>query len=305
MNSVNNEMESRKTKRVNIKDEFNLDDFKSSSMGRNAEPNPRTAVSSSSNMRDVTASRTGGVRLDIPLNVTRKGVTGSGGGDSERGSQRPQSAKVNAPRPNRNGENDSDARYTDDDDDDDDNSYYDNRKKNDGRDIYRRNKTAKRLESNSRSSSREKREKFAASQRVRQSSSESRSRSRGENETSESRTRARRPSSKELEQDAKKAHLKDLEFNWNHVETLGSEPPSNYTITHINQNHDLMVDSQNPKSFCLNKTFLNFVCFLKRLDDVKMAPNVNLNSIQWLESYSLEKMKLTLKDLLAKGTISK
>lgn len=45
--------------------------------------------------------------------------------------------------------------------------------------------------------------------------------------------------------------------------------------------------------------------FKKRLEDLKMAPNATLDSTQWLEEYSLESMKLTLKDLLAKGTVSK
>jgi hypothetical protein len=36
-----------------------------------------------------------------------------------------------------------------------------------------------------------------------------------------------------------------------------------------------------------------------------MAPNVYVSSTEWLHNYNLEKMKLNLKELLAKGTISK
>lgn len=35
--------------------------------------------------------------------------------------------------------------------------------------------------------------------------------------------------------------LKEAEFGWKQTETLGSIPPSDYTITHINQNYDLLV----------------------------------------------------------------
>ena len=35
--------------------------------------------------------------------------------------------------------------------------------------------------------------------------------------------------------------LKDAEFKWKSLETLGSMPPDDYTVTHINQNHDLLV----------------------------------------------------------------
>lgn len=38
-----------------------------------------------------------------------------------------------------------------------------------------------------------------------------------------------------------KKQLRDAEFNWKTIETLRSVPPSDYTITHINQNHDLLV----------------------------------------------------------------
>jgi len=34
---------------------------------------------------------------------------------------------------------------------------------------------------------------------------------------------------------------RDVEFDWKPIETLRSVPPSDYTITHINQNHDLLV----------------------------------------------------------------
>jgi hypothetical protein len=39
-------------------------------------------------------------------------------------------------------------------------------------------------------------------------------------------------------------NLKEIEFGWKQPETLGSVPPSDYTITNINQNHDLTVFSQ-------------------------------------------------------------
>lgn len=35
--------------------------------------------------------------------------------------------------------------------------------------------------------------------------------------------------------------LKEAEFGWKETKTLGSIPPSDYTITHINQNYDLLV----------------------------------------------------------------
>jgi hypothetical protein len=38
-----------------------------------------------------------------------------------------------------------------------------------------------------------------------------------------------------------KKQLRDAEFNWQTIETLRSVPPSDYTITHINQTHDLQV----------------------------------------------------------------
>ena len=79
-----------------------------------------------------------------------------------------------------------------------------------------------------------------------------------------------------------KEELKQAEFGWKPIDTVGSFPPSDYTVTHVNQDHDLL-----------------------RLDENKVAPHMNLSSSEWLKVYSLETMKLTLKDLLAKGTVSK
>ena len=44
---------------------------------------------------------------------------------------------------------------------------------------------------------------------------------------------------------------------------------------------------------------------MQRLDDLKVAPEMNLSSEEWLGHYSLEYLGLNLKDLLAKGVISK
>lgn len=76
--------------------------------------------------------------------------------------------------------------------------------------------------------------------------------------------------------------LREAEFGWKNTETLNSVPPSDYTITHVNQNHDLL-----------------------RLDDHKVSPLMNLSTSEWLKNYGVEKMQLTLKDLLAKGVVSK
>ena len=42
-------------------------------------------------------------------------------------------------------------------------------------------------------------------------------------------------------QEYKNKMNKENEFGWKNTETLGSIPPSDYTITHINQNYDLLV----------------------------------------------------------------
>jgi hypothetical protein len=42
-------------------------------------------------------------------------------------------------------------------------------------------------------------------------------------------------------QEYKSKMNKEAEFGWKNTETLGSIPPSDYTITHINQNYDLLV----------------------------------------------------------------
>lgn len=78
------------------------------------------------------------------------------------------------------------------------------------------------------------------------------------------------------------AKQKELEFGWKKIDTAGSVPPSDYTVTNISQNYDLL-----------------------RLDENKSVPNMKMNSRDWLEAYSLETMNLTLKDLLAKGVVSK
>lgn len=38
-----------------------------------------------------------------------------------------------------------------------------------------------------------------------------------------------------------KENKKNLEFKWENPEVMGSIPPSEYTITHINQNYDILV----------------------------------------------------------------
>jgi hypothetical protein len=45
-----------------------------------------------------------------------------------------------------------------------------------------------------------------------------------------------------------KEQLKEIEFGWKDTETLNSVPPNDYTVTHINQNHELLV--------CLIKYFI-------------------------------------------------
>ena len=47
--------------------------------------------------------------------------------------------------------------------------------------------------------------------------------------------------SRSVKEDEKSLQLKEAEFGWKNTETLGSIPPSDYTITHINQNYDLLV----------------------------------------------------------------
>jgi hypothetical protein len=36
-------------------------------------------------------------------------------------------------------------------------------------------------------------------------------------------------------------NLREIEYAWKQTETLNSVPPNDYTVTHINQNHELMV----------------------------------------------------------------
>jgi hypothetical protein len=55
--------------------------------------------------------------------------------------------------------------------------------------------------------------------------------------------------SRSLSQDGRKvyrqrtpAELKEAEFGWKNVDTAGSLPPSDYTVTNVNQNHDLLVN---------------------------------------------------------------
>ncbi len=75
---------------------------------------------------------------------------------------------------------------------------------------------------------------------------------------------------------------KNFEYGWKNLETINTVPPSSMTISHINQHHDLL-----------------------RVDDLKAAPEMNLSSLEWLNNYSIEFLQLTLKDLLAKGVVSK
>ena len=75
---------------------------------------------------------------------------------------------------------------------------------------------------------------------------------------------------------------KELEFGWKNIDVHGVAPPHEFTISHINQHHDLL-----------------------RLDDLKVAPEMNLGSTEWLNNYSIDFLGLTLKDLLAKGVVSK
>jgi hypothetical protein len=46
-----------------------------------------------------------------------------------------------------------------------------------------------------------------------------------------------------VEKSAPRSHesLKEKEFGWKQIETLNSVPPNDYTVTHINQNHELLV----------------------------------------------------------------
>jgi hypothetical protein len=48
-----------------------------------------------------------------------------------------------------------------------------------------------------------------------------------------------------------KEELKEAEFKWKNVETAGSLPPSDYTITNINQNQDLLVKIKKNALFIL------------------------------------------------------
>ncbi len=75
---------------------------------------------------------------------------------------------------------------------------------------------------------------------------------------------------------------RDFEYGWKNTETINSVPPSPMTISHINQHHDLL-----------------------RVDDLKAAPEMNLGSSEWLNNYSIEFLQLSLKDLLARGVVSK
>lgn len=75
---------------------------------------------------------------------------------------------------------------------------------------------------------------------------------------------------------------KEHEFGWKSTNMQDSMPPSEFTISHINQHHDML-----------------------RLEDLKVAPEMNLSSTEWLSNYSIDFLQLTLKDLLAKGVVSK
>lgn len=77
-------------------------------------------------------------------------------------------------------------------------------------------------------------------------------------------------------------YLRDAEFGWKQIETIGSVTPSDYTITNVNQNHDL-----------------------QRYEVTKKAPQMHMNSKEWLSIYGIESMQLSLKDLLSKGVINK
>ncbi|CAF0842281.1 unnamed protein product [Brachionus calyciflorus] len=76
--------------------------------------------------------------------------------------------------------------------------------------------------------------------------------------------------------------FKEAEYGWKDIETVGSVTPSDYTITHVNQNHDLL-----------------------RIEETKIAPHMNMSSNEWLKIYGVERMELTLKDLLSKGVVTK
>ncbi len=46
---------------------------------------------------------------------------------------------------------------------------------------------------------------------------------------------------KEPRRNRSKSELREIEFQWKNIETLGSIPPNDYTITNISQNYDLLV----------------------------------------------------------------
>lgn len=150
-------------------------------------------------------------------------------------------------------ENYSDGRYSDDDDAGDD--------KNKGRRGSHKNRDT--------NPQRHKTESSDASDRDRSSSK------------SVSRETKIRPKI-QLKIQPKKRDLKEAEYGWKNLDTLDSVPPSDYTITHVNQNHDLL-----------------------RLGETKVAPHMNLSSTEWLKNYGLETMQLGLKDLLSKGAVTK
>lgn len=39
--------------------------------------------------------------------------------------------------------------------------------------------------------------------------------------------------------------LKEKEFGWKHTDSLNSIPPNEFTISHINQHHDMLVSHDN------------------------------------------------------------
>jgi hypothetical protein len=65
-------------------------------------------------------------------------------------------------------------------------------------------------------------------------STERKSRSRSKSNNEEQKPRQYREYSKK--------ELKDMEYRWKPIDTAVNIPPSDYTITHINQNHDLLVN---------------------------------------------------------------
>lgn len=76
--------------------------------------------------------------------------------------------------------------------------------------------------------------------------------------------------------------LREAEFGWKQIDFISTVTPSDYTITNVNQFNDI-----------------------QRYEDTKKVPQMNMNSKEWLSIYGVERMKLTLKDLLSKGTINK